>query len=138
MLNLKKGETMTSPNEGKFKYNPRLLTCDVYEYVASNSSLTKKQVKECFNTYRKMLGDFTSSEYLTNDLTISLPKIGYFYLKKKGGRKKGSTYTIPIGTTGKLRTIHLEEDEEDRYKIAFKISTTNKLNQNVRQVHKSK
>lgn len=105
------------------KCNQRLLTKDVYKYISDNSSLTAKQIKECFDTYRSMLETIVASEYIDKDITIAMPSLGLFYLKKHRGRKRGSMYRLPVVPGSKeMKTIIVEEDEPDRYKVKFKIS----------------
>lgn len=67
---------------------PRILSEDIYSYIAQNSNLTKVQVKECFDVYCNMLRQIAKSEHITEDLTIALPKVGNFYFKESKGRKK--------------------------------------------------
>lgn len=98
--------------------NPRLNANTIINYLSTNSSLTKDQVRECFNAYAEMLIDLTESNYFNTDLSIALPSIGKFYFGKKAGRKKGSTYCAFHGTSKQIRTQ--EKDKPSFYMLKFK------------------
>ena len=74
------------------RYIPKILSTEIYTYIANNTSLERKQVKECFEAYGDMIVGFIESNYTPEDLTVLLPKIGTFYFHKHKGRKNGSTY----------------------------------------------
>ena len=99
--------------------NPRLDANTVINYLSTNSSLTKEQIRECFHAYSQMLVDLTESNYFKNDLTVVLPSIGQFYFNKKAGRKKGSTYCAFNGATNKQILVQ-EKDKPDYYMLKFK------------------
>lgn len=96
------------------KTNPRICSPDVYRYIASNSSLTKAQVRECFQTYRSMIVDVLTSDFADKGLTITLPRIGGFYFKKQKGRKNGSTYNM-------FSEQRVAENEMSHYILRFKV-----------------
>ena len=98
--------------------NPRLDANTIINYLCTNSSLTKDQIRECFHVYSEMLVDLTESKYFNNDLTIVLPSIGQFYFGKKTGRKKGSTYCAFNGSTKQI--LVQEENKPDYYMLKFK------------------
>lgn len=103
------------------KVNPRIRSNELFTYISANTSLTKPQVRECFNAYANMIKEISSSKHADKGLTIILPYIGQFYYEKRKGRKGGSTYKIPDGiasTNVIIRTI--EEDRPDYYIIRFK------------------
>lgn len=114
------------------KKNPRILKYDVLSYIASNSSLTQQQVGECFDTYAKMLEEVFCSKYIEETMTIPLLQVGTFYLKERRGRRKGSTYTLPITNKkkGEIKTIILDKNEPTTYKLSFKPQKT--LNDKIR------
>ena len=101
------------------KNNPRILAKDLYSYIAANTSLTREQVQECFQSYSNMIMELVESKYSTNDLTITLPHLGNFYFQYFKGRKNGSTY-FQWGKT------HVANNEPSFYRIKFK--AYNKVN----------
>lgn len=114
------------PRGAKKKTNPRILSKDIYSYIAHNSSLTVNQVRECFDTYYSMMIDLASSGYRMNDLTVCFPKLGSFYFIKIKGRKKGTVYHLPLVNedSSKSATITLEKDEPSFSKMRFRCSPT--------------
>lgn len=107
------------------KENPRVLNADVYRYISRNSSLSKKEVKECFDVYKDMVEKIFFSEFVDEDTTVVLPNVGSFKLKKRKGRKKGSTYNMPmLAKNGEriVKEINLTEDELDSCILSFKVS----------------
>lgn len=108
------------------KENPRILSSDVYAYISNNSTLNREQVRECFDTYYKMICGILESDYRFNDITIAFPKIGNFYFNECKGRKKGSTYKMPIDFGTEMRVVTLENDEPNYFKMKLKVS--DKLN----------
>ena len=109
--------------------NPRLDANTVINYLSTNSSLTKDQVRECFHAYAQMLVDITESKYFNNDLTIVLPSIGQFYFGKRAGRKKGSTYCAFKGQDKQI--LVQEENKPDYFLLKFK--TFNRIKQAIRK-----
>ena len=105
--------------ERSTRYIPKILSREIYTYIANNTSLEKKQVKECFEAYGDMILGFVESNYTPEDLTILLPKLGTFYFHKHKGRKNGSTY-FQWGKT------HVANNEPSFYRIKFK--AYNKVN----------
>lgn len=104
------------------KVNPRIRSNELYTYISANTSLTKPQVKECFQAYANMLQQLTENKYADRDLTIVLPYIGQFHYVKKKGRKGGSTYIIPEGLASKnLITRTIQEDKPDYYILKFRV-----------------
>ena len=106
------------------RYIPRILSRDIYTYIANNTSLEKKQVRECFKAYGDMMVELIDSDYTPEDLTILLPKIGTFYFCKHKGRKNGSTYKF----YGKEV---IANNEKSYYKLKFK--TCHQLNSRVKE-----
>lgn len=103
---------------GVMMTNPRLDDCTIINYLSSNSSLTDKQIRECFKVYAEMLKGLVESNYFNTDLTIALPSIGKFYFAKKAGRRKGSTYCAFHGTTKQM--LVQENDKPDYYMLKFR------------------
>lgn len=114
------------------KKHPRILEKDVYDYIATHSNLTRKDAKECFVTYKKMIEELSLSEYISDDTTICLPKLGSFYFKVHKGRKKGTTYTMPLSHKVGCKTIILEKDEPNSTRLHLKISPL--LNDRVKEL----
>ena len=109
--------------ERSSRYIPRILCNDIYAYIANNTSLEKKQVKECFKAYGDMMVGLVESNHRPEDLTVILPKIGTFYFHKHKGRKNGSTYKF----YGKEVVAN---NEKSYYRLKFK--TCHQLNKLVR------
>lgn len=101
----------------------RILSSDIYSFISKNTSLSKTQVRECFQAYYKMLYSLIESEYKSPDMQIVLPNIGNFYFTRKKGKKKGQKIKIPNLTNGGEDVIILEEDEPDYEIIKFRIYT---------------
>lgn len=101
----------------------RILSSDIYSFISKNTSLSKEQVRECFQAYYKMLYSLIESEYKSPDMQIVLPNIGNFYFTRKKGKKKGQKIKIPNLTNGGEDVIILEEDEPDYEIIKFRIYT---------------
>ena len=106
------------------KGRPHVLSAEIYSYIAGNTSLTKPQVKECFEAYAKMLYELATSEFVDRGLRIPLPNIGTFQFFKRKGFKKGSTYTnvnyfIDANDNNKF-TVR-EKDTEAYYNLRLKI-----------------
>lgn len=101
----------------------RILSSDIYSFISKNTSLSKAQVRECFQAYYKMLYSLIESEYKSPDMQIVLPNIGNFYFTRKKGKKKGQKIKIPNLTNGGEDVIILEEDEPDYEIIKFRIYT---------------
>lgn len=100
----------------------KILSKDIYDYVATHSSLTRKQAQECFNAYSQLIKELSSSEYFENDAEIVLPNIGSFYFKKMAGRKKGSRIVYPdLVEKGKVNVKVLEKDDPTTWKLDFKV-----------------
>lgn len=110
------------------KENPRILSSDIYSFIANNTSLTKDQVKECFGSYYDLINQILNSNNLKEDLTISFPRMGKFYFHIRKGRKKGSTYKFPIEFSDEMETIVLEEDEPNYLQLKFEVSNILKKN----------
>lgn len=107
------------------KDNPRLFSGDVYRVIAQQTSLTQEQARECFNAYAQFVKTLAFSDNKPKYLEIPLPKLGSFIFKVKEGRKKGSTYMIPIERGSKiLKKVVLEEDEPNYDRLTFKVRTT--------------
>lgn len=109
------------------KTRPRLINEDIYRYIAKNSSLNAKEVREVFDVYKDMLEKIYTSEFIEDDFTVALPNVGHFKLRKYHGRKKGSTYNIPVLCDGEKvgdKKVVLEEDELDSYSIYLKVGKT--------------
>jgi nucleoid DNA-binding protein len=117
------------------KSNQRILCKDIYAFISRNTSLSEKQVQECFNAYYQMILAIIESEHKSQDMEITLPKIGVFYFTKKKGYKKGQKFKIPNLTTGEEDVIILEEDEPDYEQIRFRIHTKLK-NKNKQETRK--
>lgn len=116
----------------KVKDRQEFISNDIYRYIASNSSLTIKQVKECFEVYKQVLTELLYSKYTNNKIVIPLPSIGKFYICKRKGRKAGSTYKIPIDFNSKeMKTVKIEEDEKNKYLLSFSVGKTfrNEINE---------
>ena len=64
-----------------------------------------------------MLLDLMTSDYCDEDMTILLPRIGNFYLKKWQGRKNGSTYKLFDSD----KIVTLDKAEPNFYQIKFKV-----------------
>lgn len=106
----------------KNEKTPRLLEKDIYRFMSQQSTLTQKQIEECFKTYARLLNSLIMSEDRMDDLIVCLPKLGNIKFNKIKGRKKGTSYKIPTYYGSKeLKTIVLEEDEPDfdRLKMVF-------------------
>lgn len=101
----------------KKKTNPRILSKEIYTYIANHTSLSTRQVAECFREYRHMVDEIIDNNYTPHDdLTILLPNMGEFYFHKKTGRKDGSTYYlygIPM----------IAKNEFSYYRLRFKVRT---------------
>ena len=96
----------------KKKTNPRIISDDIYRYIANNSEtgLDLKQIAECFRLYKQLVTDLYMSPYAEEDMTIILPHLGNFYLRKWSGRKGGSTYklfdkNVVLKSRGKLADL---------------------------------
>ena len=100
----------------KKKTNPRILSNEIYLYISNRTSLSKRQVAECFKEYRRMVDEIIDSNYTPDDLTILLPNMGEFYFHKKKGRKDGSTYYL----YGKPM---IAKNEMSYYRLRFKVRT---------------
>lgn len=75
---------------------PRIQSTDLYSIIAKHSSLTVRQVRECFDVYHDVVSGLAGDAFKTNtNFYIPLPKIGWFYFKDYKGQKKGSTYCLP-------------------------------------------
>lgn len=98
---------------GKYKNYPRVCSEELYRYISSNSSLTRKQVRECFRVYSELLLGVIESKNITPDFTFALPHLGNFYLQYFKGRKNGSTYKF----FNKTRIAH---NEPSFYKLKFR------------------
>ena len=95
------------------RYEPKILAREIYKYISDKTDLTTKQVRQCFDTYGKMMIELIENNYTPEDLTIVLPKIGTFYFHKRKGRKDGSTYYF----YGKKVTA---KNEMSYYRLKFK------------------
>ena len=111
---------------GKKKESPRILTNDMYRYIAkaSNGDLTVKQVKECFDIYYQLLFGLVNNEHKSDKIELCLPKIGKFYFIKKKGNKKGTKFKLPDLTDENYtqQIVEIQEDEPDYELIKFKIN----------------
>lgn len=108
---------------GEKKENQRIIASDVYKYVSKNSSLSEKQVKECFKVYYDIVMGILNSEHKSPDMEITLPHLGVFCFTKKKGNKKGKRFVIPDLTTGGQNVIIIEKDEPDYEQIRFRVHT---------------
>ena len=103
---------------------PQISSRDIYTYIANTTSLTKVQVKECFDAYHNMLFELSMSDFVDKGLKIPLPHIGNFQFFKKNGFKKGSTYTN-IGynceRAEKEERLVREKDTQPYYLIRLKL-----------------
>ena len=101
----------------KKKTNPRIVSDDIYRYIANNSELglDNLQVAECFRLYHKLVKDLYLSPYADKEMTIVLPHLGVFYLNKRIGRKSGSTYKLFD------HDVTLEKSEPSFLQIKFRI-----------------
>lgn len=107
------------------KVNPRIRGNELFTYISANTSLTKPQVRECFQAYAKMIKEISSSKHADKGLTITLPYIGQFYYEKRKGKKSGSTYKIPDGIAStNIVTRTIKEDKPDYYIIRFRVFGT--------------
>ena len=106
------------------RYIPKILSREIYTYIANNTSLSKAQVKECFMAYGDMMLGLIESNYTPEDLTVLLPKIGTFYFHKRQGRKNGSTYKF----YGKEVVAN---NEMSYYRLKFK--TCHQLNARIKE-----
>lgn len=107
----------------KNKHNPKLLAEDIYKYVSQQSSLTQKQVQECFEIYAQLIMYFATVEDKPQDLIITLPKLGNFKFVKTKGRKCGQKYIVPRFENGEmtLQEYTVQADEPDYEKIKFSL-----------------
>lgn len=92
---------------------------DLYGYIASNTTLNKNQVKECFTAYGNLIEDFCSSDNRPSDLIVPIPHVGYFWFELQHGRKKGSTYIMPKNFSRESQKVVLDHDEPDYFKLKF-------------------
>ncbi len=106
---------------GEKKENPRIIASDVYKYVSKNSSLSERQVRECFQVYYEIVMKVLSSDYKSPAMEITLPHLGVFYFTKKKGNKKGKKFVIPDLTNGGQNVIIIDEDEPDYEQIRFRV-----------------
>lgn len=121
----------------KKKDNPRLHSQDIYRFIARQSSLTAEQVQECFDVYCKLIKGIVATEVKSENLEIPLPKLGSFIFKVHKGRKKGTTYRVPIATrSSTFKEVVLEEDEPDYDRLTFKVRTT--IQNELKQISKEK
>lgn len=104
---------------GKTKDNSRLYQEEVERYIASQTSLTKNQVKECFKSYAEMIKLIYSDNHIEKDMTIPLPYLGKFYLSKRNGRKDGTKYLLPDLYGGRGDWI-VAKNEPSYYLLKFK------------------
>lgn len=104
----------------KKKTNPRIISDDIYRYIANNSEtgLDLKQIAECFRLYKQLVTDLYMSPYAEEDMTIILPHLGNFYLRKWSGRKGGSTYKLFD------KNVVLNKSEPSFLQIKFKVFKT--------------
>lgn len=105
---------------GKLKDNSRLCQEEIESYIASKTSLNKKQVKECFKVYAEIIKQIYSDNNIDKSMTIPLPYIGKFYLIKQTGRKDGTRYLLPDLYGGK-GVWKIAKNEPSYYKLKFKI-----------------
>lgn len=107
------------------KNNPRLLSTDIYTYIASNSTLTKDQVMECFIVYSQMIEELVTSKNKTKELEITLPHIGYFcFRNEKSRRHKGKEYYMPINFTNEKKKVIVDKTatfERMKFKVFPKL-----------------
>lgn len=116
------------PKKGYKKETPRIVAKDVYRFISNNSSLSKEQVKECFDTYGKMMEELLDSDDRPNDLTIVVPKIGVFrFFKVKA--KKGSTYVVPTCKKNEYRRITADRPSY----VQLKFEVAKKLRDRLRE-----
>lgn len=92
----------------------------IINLIAKQSSLTEKQVKECFETFRFFLDKMIESNNSV-DTKISIPYLGKFVFKKKTGLKKGTEYKVPIVGSNEVELRVVEEDQPDYYRLFFEV-----------------
>lgn len=111
------------PIKGYKKDTPRIVAKDVYQYICNNSSLTREQVKECFDVYQSMIISILNSENLDSEMTVSIPKVGFFRMVKKEGRKN-TKIVVPIPSEkGKAE---IKYGDTPSY-LQLKVEVSNKL-----------
>lgn len=108
------------------KNNPRILSDDVYAFIAKNTSLTKKEVKEVFSCYKDLLRELSKSKHKKSGFTVPLPNLGVFEFKEVDGRKKGSIIKMPDPKQNYSEMIDfvIEEDRPNYQRLVFKVSVT--------------
>lgn len=106
---------------GKPLTNPRLTDKDIVRYIASNTSLTQAQVRECFKAYREMIENIYSDPNVDCETEIPLPNMGKFYLGLQRGRKEGVVYKLPRPEGDR---IIVSKGEPSFYKFKFRVSKT--------------
>ena len=95
---------------------PRVLSEDIYRFIARNTSLTISQVKEVFDCYEDLIKEVVKSKGRTNDLIIQLPKVGHFYFIKKKGRKKGSVVKLPDPKQDYVKYLQIKRKKLNLFK----------------------
>lgn len=105
------------------KNNPRILSSDVYAFIAKNSSLNISQVKEVFSCYELLIREVAKNKDRTNGFTIPLPNVGLFHFKDFKGKKKGDIIKMPNPDDDYKTMIDyvIEEDKPNFQKLQFKV-----------------
>lgn len=105
------------------KNNPRILSSDVYAFIAKNTSLNIAQVKEVFSCYELLIREVAKNKNRTNGFTISLPNVGLFHFKDCKGKKKGDVIKMPDPNDDYKTIIDfvIEEDKPNFQKLQFKV-----------------
>lgn len=103
----------------------------IIDLIAKQSSLTEKQVQECFQTFRLFIDKIIESNNSVNT-KISIPYFGKIVFKQKKGLKKGTEYKVPIVGSNEVEIRIVEEDQPDYYRLFCEIKP--EIQKNLRDI----
>lgn len=102
------------------KQVPRVLSQDVYRYIANNSNMNQAQVKQCFKLFRMLIEQVAEASHDDDEMEIHMPHIGYFTFLTHKGRKKGETYKMACPKGGCM-DITIDEDQPNHNSLKFHV-----------------